>query len=188
MSTFAQNKLHLGCGHIIKEGWLNHDIVELPGVDVVHDLRVFPWPFPDSQFDEIYADNVLEHLPDTMTTMEEIYRITKPGAKIFLGVPYWNSYEGWGDPTHERLFSEEKFEFFDPTTWRGEERAYYSKAKFKIEKIAFVVNPFKPLFADRRLYRFSRRIDHPAAKAVIRFFATYLCNIIHGLDVYLTRL
>ena len=79
-------------------------------------------------------DNVLEHLGDTTQTMEEIYRITNPGAKVFLAIPFWNSFEAWGDPTHERLFSEEIFEFYDPTTWRGEDRAYYSKAKFKIGK------------------------------------------------------
>ncbi len=163
-------------------------MVELPGVDLVHDLRIFPWPFDDGQFEEIHADNVIEHLRDTTRTMEELHRVTKPGAKIFLGVPYWNSFEAWGDPTHERLFSEEIFEFYDPTTWRGKERTYYSKAKFKIEQIVFVVNPFKPLFSDRRLYRFGRKIQHPIAKSIIRFFATYLCNIIHGLDVYLTRL
>ena len=182
-----KTKLHLGCGHVIKDGWLNHDIAELPGVDVVHDLRTFPWPFEDGQFDEVFADNVLEHLRDTTRTMEEIYRITKPGAKIFLGVPYWNSFEAWGDPTHERLFSEEVFEFYDPTTWRGQDRAYYSKARFKIEKIAFVINPFKPLFDSQRLYRYSRRVENHFGKLIIRFFATYLCNVIHGLDVYLIR-
>jgi len=183
-----KTKLHLGCGHFIKEGWVNHDLAALPGVDVVHDLRVFPWPFPDGQFDEVYADNVLEHLPDTMATMEEIYRITSPGAKVFLGVPYWNSFEAWGDPTHEKLFSEEKFEFWDPTTWRGKDRAYYSGAKFKIEEIAFCVNPFKPLVRGTRGYRFGRRITNPLLKALIRIPATYLCNIIHGLDVKLTRM
>jgi len=183
-----QTKLHLGCGHLIKEGWCNHDLVQLPGVDVVHDLRVFPWPFPDGHFDEVYADNVLEHLPDTMATMEEVYRITKPGAKIFLGVPYWNSFEAWGDPTHEKLFSEEKFEVWDPTTWRGENRSYYSTAKFKIEKIVFCINPFKPLFASTWFYRFGRRVENPFLKKVVRFFATYFNNVIHGLDVYLHRL
>jgi SAM-dependent methyltransferase len=184
----TKTKLHLGCGHIIKEGWLNHDLAPLPGVDVVHDLRVFPWPFQDNEFEEVYADNVLEHLPDTITTMEEIYRIAKPSAKIFLGVPYWNSYEGWGDPTHEKLFSEEKFYFFDPSTSLGAERAYYSKAKFKIEKIVFVVNPFKPLFRHSFFYRFNWRAEHSFSKAFVRLFATYFCNIIHGLDVYLRRL
>jgi SAM-dependent methyltransferase len=188
MTSALQTKLHLGSGHIIKEGWLNHDLVSLPGVDVVHDLRVFPWPFEDGQFDEIHADNVLEHLHDTTRTMEELYRITKPGAKLFIGVPFWNSFEAWGDPTHERLFSEEMFEFYDPTTWRGKERSYYSRASFKIEKIVFCVNPFKPVFRQPSLYRYNRRIEHPVAKAILRSFATYFCNVIHGLDVYLTRL
>ena len=104
-----KSKLHLGCGHIIKEGWINHDIVQLPGVDVVHDLTKFPWPWADGQFEEIFMDNVLEHVPETTSTMEELWRIMKPGGKLFVGVPYWNSFEAWGDPTHARLFSEEIF-------------------------------------------------------------------------------
>ena len=74
------------------------------------------------------------------------------------------------------------------TTWRGKDRGYYSKAKFKIEEIAFVVNPFKPLVRGTRGYRFGRRVTNPTLKALIRIPATYLCNIIHGLDVKLTRL
>lgn len=133
-------------------------------------------------------DNVLEHLPETTRTMEELFRIMKPGGRLFVGVPYWNSFEAWGDPTHARLFSEEIFEFYDPTTWRGEQRAYYSKAKFKIEEIAFCINPFKPLVRGTRGYRFGRRITKGWQKSLIRIAATYLCNIIHGLDVRLTRM
>ncbi len=184
----TKTKLHLGCGHIIKEGWLNHDLVPLPGVDVVHDLRVFPWPFEDGQFEEVYADNVLEHLRDTVRTMEEIYRITKPGAKVFIGVPYWNSFEAWGDPTHERLFSEEIFEFFDPTTWRGKERSYYTNAKFRIDRIIYCINPFKPLSRSTKTYRFSRRVKNRYGKAVLRLLSTYLSNVIHGFEIYLERL
>ncbi len=184
----TRRKLHLGCGHLIKEGWINHDLAALPGVDVVHDLRVFPWPWADGEFDEVHADNVLEHLPDTIRTMEEIYRITSPGARVFLGVPFWNSFEAWGDPTHARLFSEEIFEFFDPTTWRGAQRAYYTKAHFKILEIAFCVNFCKPLLRSTRGYRFTWRITHPLLKWLLRIPATYLCNIIHGLDATLLRL
>lgn len=181
-------KLHLGCGHLIKEGWVNHDIAQLPGVDVVHDLREFPWPFEDGQFEEVHMDNVLEHLPDTTRTMEELYRITKTGGQVFIGVPYWNSFEAWGDPTHEKLFSEEKFEFYDPTTWRGKDRAYYSKAKFKIREIAYCINFFKPLTRSIWFYRFGRKVTHPFLKALIRIPATYFCNIIHGIDVKLERI
>jgi hypothetical protein len=120
--------------------------------------------------------------------MEEVYRITKPGAKIFIGVPFWNSYEAWGDPTHERLFSEEIFEFYDPTTWRGKERSYYSTARFRIEKLVFCINPLMPLFRHPRFHRFSRRVEHPWLKAVLRGLATYFCNVIHGIDAHLTRI
>ena len=34
-----KTKLHLGCGHDIKPGWINHDLLDLPGVDIVHDLN-----------------------------------------------------------------------------------------------------------------------------------------------------
>jgi hypothetical protein len=50
------------------------------------------------------------------------------------------------------------------------------------------VNPFKPLFRAPWFYRFGRRIEHPWLKAVLRAFATYFCNVIHGLEAHLVRL
>jgi hypothetical protein len=123
----------------------------------------------------------------SIKSVEKIYTATKPGAKIFIGVPFWNSFEAWGDPTHQRLFSEEIFEFFDPTTWRGKERSYYTNARFKIERIIYCINPFKPLSRSTKTYRFGRRVKNRYLKSILRFFATYSCNVIHGLDVYLTR-
>ena len=93
MENREKVRLNLGAGSDLKEGWINHDIVQLPGIDVVHDLNNFPWPWDDNSIDEIYMKDVLEHLPDTIRVMEEIYRICKPGAKIYIAVPYWNSYE-----------------------------------------------------------------------------------------------
>ena len=108
-------RLHLGCGNDPKQGWINHDLLALPGVDVVHDLNDRPWPWADNEFDEVWAKDVLEHLPDTIQTMEELYRITKPGASAYIAVPYWNSWEAITDPTLVRQFNEFTFNFFDPT-------------------------------------------------------------------------
>ena len=47
-------KLNLGCGRDIREGYVNLDKAGLDGVDVVHDLNVFPYPFEDNEFDEIH--------------------------------------------------------------------------------------------------------------------------------------
>jgi len=48
-----KKKLHLGCGKIIKEGYVNLDIQKLPGVDVIHDLNKFPYPFKDNSFQNL---------------------------------------------------------------------------------------------------------------------------------------
>jgi predicted SAM-dependent methyltransferase len=47
------NKLNLGCGKDIRKGWTNLDCVNLPGVDIVHNINYLPLPFNDNEFDEI---------------------------------------------------------------------------------------------------------------------------------------
>ena len=188
--------LHLGCGHDLKPNWVNHDMVDLPGVDVVHDLNQAPWPWPDHSVDEIYAKDVLEHLPQTSVVMEEIYRITKPGAKIYIAVPYWNSWEAITDPTHVSQFNEYTFEFFDPSKDRCKNRQYYSNARFHIEAIGYGVRLPPPLHTETRLiWKFPGGLCpwkytvffNPVAKWVLGVAASYLNNIIIGLEVYLTR-
>ena len=110
MSELNIIKLNLGAGNDIKYGYVNHDIVKLEGIDVVHDLENFPWPWPDNYFDEVFASDILEHLDDFILTMEQIYRILKPGGKLLLKVPYWNSVFAHIDPTHKRGFHENSFE------------------------------------------------------------------------------
>ncbi|PCH67038.1 MAG: hypothetical protein COC01_06680 [Bacteroidetes bacterium] len=180
------NKLNLGCGHDIKKGWINHDLVQLPGVDKVHDLQQFPWPWDDGEFEEVYMKDVLEHLPDTIQSMEEIYRIAKPGAKIFIGVPYWNSWEAVTDPTHLCQFNEFTFEFFDPHKWRCKDRHYYTTARFKMIKQGFYIALFQPYlhipFIGRERVVFNRYL-----KWMLGWSASHFNNVIVGLDVYLER-
>lgn len=181
-----RSKLHLGCGTVIKEGWLNHDMIELPGVDVVHDLRQFPWPFDDGQFDEVYMKDVLEHLPDTIKTMEELYRITKPEAKVYITVPYWNSVTAHGDPTHVRLFTEDTFSFFDPVSPHCKDRHYYSTARFYVKTLGVGITPFYPIFVHPRIFR-DYVFFNPLLKRFFLGLASIFCNVVHSLDVYLER-
>jgi predicted SAM-dependent methyltransferase len=132
-------KLNIGCGHDVRPGWVNHDVAPLAGVDVVHDLKQFPWPFPDAAFTEIEMINVLEHLPETVRTMEELHRIAAPGCRLTIRVPFWNSPDAITDPTHAAQFNEHSFDYFDPETRHGKERGYYSSARFRIERIDFWV-------------------------------------------------
>lgn len=132
-------KLHLGCGRNILEGYINLDQANLDGVDVVHDLTLFPYPFSAEQFDEIIMIDVLEHLPNVIQTMEELHRICAPGARVTIRVPYYNSWDASHDPTHEHQFNENTFDFFDPRTKTGELRQYYSRARFQIYTIGYLI-------------------------------------------------
>ena len=105
-------KLNLGCGHNIKEGWVNLDIEKRKGVDVVHNLEEFPYPFKSNHFDLILADNVLEHLEDTIGVMAEIHRILKPRGQVILRFPYFQHPNAWVDPTHKKCLTAETFNYF----------------------------------------------------------------------------
>ena len=179
-------KLHLGCGNQIKQGWINHDLVALPGVDVVHDLRKFPWPFNDQEFEQVYMKDVLEHLPDTIKTMEELYRITKPNAKIYITVPYWNSCTALGDPTHIKLFNEFSFNAYDPDEWLCKERPYYTTARFKIKLIGVWIIPFFPMFSIPKISR-DYLIVNSFIKKIIMSLANIFSNVVHTLDIHLER-
>lgn len=122
----------MGCGTDIRSDYVNLDVAQLPGVDVVHDLTIYPWPFDTDTFEEIELINVLEHLADTVKTIEELHRIARPGAKIIIRVPFWNSPDMFADPTHKRFFSEKTLRFFDPKFPECKSRPYYSSARFEI--------------------------------------------------------
>jgi predicted SAM-dependent methyltransferase len=106
--------LDVGCGPYKRPGAVGLDILPLPGVDVVHNLGKYPYPFQANSFDEIYCYHVLEHVDDMIATVKELYRIMKPGGVLFVRVPHASCCTtAWGDPTHKRFFVHRSFEHFD---------------------------------------------------------------------------
>jgi SAM-dependent methyltransferase len=165
----------LGCGTDIKKGYINLDCAEIDGVDVVHSLEKFPYPFEDNTFDEIIAKHVLEHLDDTIKVMEEIWRICRDNAKVIIRVPYWNSIDGITDPTHKKLFNQHTFEFFDPAEKRCKRRPYYTKARFRIMKEYYFIKPTRYI-----------KVGNPLMKALLNPASHFLCNIIRALEYELS--
>lgn len=120
-------KLNIGCGRDIKKDYINLDVLKLKGVDVVHDLNKFPYPFKDNEFDEIECKAVLEHVEDVSKTMNEIYRILKKGGIVNIEVPHFTSTNMYNDPTHKNFFSINSFYFFCG-------KSFYYDFKFKLIK------------------------------------------------------
>ncbi|MFA6888333.1 MAG: class I SAM-dependent methyltransferase [Candidatus Woesearchaeota archaeon] len=112
------SKLNLGCGEKILKGYVNIDIIPLQGVNIVHDLNKTPYPFKDNEFEEVYVDNVLEHLDNMSKIIKEIYRILKPNGKAIIKVPHFTSHDTWAHPQHTRAFAYDSFDFFVEGTWR----------------------------------------------------------------------
>lgn len=44
-------------------------------------------PFADGEFDLVFADNVLEHLPDPLAAFQEISRVLRPGGHFLAKTP-----------------------------------------------------------------------------------------------------
>jgi predicted SAM-dependent methyltransferase len=77
-------KLHLGCGKISLPGYVNVDIQNGPGVDMVADLRQLPWS--DGTIDMVYSCAAIEHFGrrEWIGVLREWARVLKPGGLLRL--------------------------------------------------------------------------------------------------------
>lgn len=132
----SRKMLNLGAGNDILEGAINHDrIAHRPEIDLVWDLNFLPWPWDDALFDLVNARAVLEHLDiDLITSVNEIWRIMKPGGRLVLKLPYWAHNNSYMDPTHRWFAALETPTVFDPDTPYGAKYSFYTERKWKVVK------------------------------------------------------
>lgn len=129
--------LDIGCGkHKVNKDAIGLDTTQLDGVDVVHNLEMFPYPFADSEFDEVHANMVLEHLLNFEGAMREVYRVLKSGGLFYIKVPYYTSTCAFQDYTHKNFFTEKTFSYFT----KENELNYYSKLEFEVVSQKLVAN------------------------------------------------
>jgi SAM-dependent methyltransferase len=131
--------LNLGCGTDIRPDCVNLDRAALPGVDVVHDVAIIPFPFPAERFQRIVCQDVLEHI-DLIPTMRELHRILAAGGTLEIRVPHFTCPNTYNDPTHVRAFSVETFNIF---AGMGDRGYYFDFAFSSMEerRLSFTKSP-----------------------------------------------
>lgn len=111
-----KDKLHIGCGLITPDSWLNldgswnakiakHSIIKkilkimhlVPesqlNIDWSSEIFIYniqkPLPFKDDSFETVYASHLLEHLylKNTREFLSECFRVIKPGGILRIMVP-----------------------------------------------------------------------------------------------------
>jgi len=158
--------LYFGCGKHRIKGFIGIDKIKTEAVDIILDMNVFPYPFRNDSIEKVNLINILEHLANTVSVMEEIWRICKNEALVTIGVPYYNSPGAFMDPTHVSFFTEHTFDYFteDGVTWLSEYN-YYSHARFRIISIVPVQCPILNFLPKR-----------------IQWFLAHHLSTIHGLE------
>jgi hypothetical protein len=108
-------KLNIGCGRNIMEGWVNIDVINLPGVNWVVNLDCkegVKIPAKAEAVTEIMMSHVLEHIQYPLPLMQELWRAAAPDALCTIRCPYGTSDDADEDPTHIRRMFQGSFGYF----------------------------------------------------------------------------
>lgn len=79
--------LHIGCGDVYFEGWINIDISSKKA-DINHDIRT-PLPYDENTVDFIYNEHFIEHLTvqDGLQVLSDFNRVLKKGGVLRIATP-----------------------------------------------------------------------------------------------------
>jgi ubiquinone/menaquinone biosynthesis C-methylase UbiE len=183
MSAITPGKriLDVGCGWNKTAGAIGLDSNPKAHADIVHDLGAIPYPFPDNEFDEIVCRHVLEHVPDVMALVSELYRIAKPGACIRIVTPHYTNPDWATDPTHRNHFNSYSFNCF------VEDRQlfpFYTEVRLKpIRTKVSLANLWRAIGLE-----FVVNLDQrwPAFRFTRKFWEFYLSTLFRGKEVHFT--
>lgn len=83
--------INLGSGYSdISDSVYNVDLLPYDSVNVICDIENLP--FKDNSIDYILNVAVLEHVPNAPAAIAEIYRVLKPGGKLYCFIPFMQAF------------------------------------------------------------------------------------------------
>ena len=129
-AAWRPSQINLGSGKDYKPGWLNIDVIDRAQPDLLLDLgQPVAWPvqgctpyagellLAESSVETIYANNVLEHVPDLPQLMGNCLALLKTGGSFVIEVPYEHAATAWQDPTHLRALNEKSWLYYTDWFW-----------------------------------------------------------------------
>jgi SAM-dependent methyltransferase len=93
--------LYIGGAGRTVEGYVNLDLLAMPGVDVAADAARLP--FPSGMFQRVECDAVLEHVRHPREVMREIERVLAPGGYAHVVAPFCHPFHEY--PKDYRRFT-----------------------------------------------------------------------------------
>lgn len=170
--------LDVGCGANKTEGAIGLDNNPRTNADVIHDLGELPYPFPDNEFDLVVSNHVVEHVPDVMAFITELYRVTRAGGRIKLLTPHYTNPDWANDPTHRNhinsytfntfLAGRQVFDFYTDVQLKPVSCHVSLLNLWRLLGVQFVVN------LDQKA---------PNLRFLRKFWEHYLSNIIRGKEL-----
>ena len=154
----TRDVLNLGCGAKKMVDALNVDSVAEVSPDRVIDLNQRPWPLADGTFREVHAYDVIEHLDNVIGALEEIHRVSVPGALVHITVPHFSCANAFTDPTHRHYFGHRSFHYLTDE----HQHSHYSQVRFRrrVTKLIFhgtILNKFVNRMANTHPAEYERR-------------------------------
>jgi SAM-dependent methyltransferase len=178
-SSVPPKILDVGCGQNKYPGAVGIDSNPRANADVIHDLGVVPYPFADNEFDKIICRHVIEHVPDVMSFVSELHRITKPGGLISIVTPHYSNPDWPTDPTHRNHFNSYSFTCFMPN--RTPFPFYTSVELRPIRTYVSLANLWRALGLEWLTNLDQRR---PSLRFTRKFWEFYLSNICRGKELH----
>ena len=183
--------LDLGCGENKVPNSIGLDNVQLPGVDVEHDLLNFPYPFENESIDKIYLRHVIEHftIENIKLILDECNRLLRKDALLIITVPHVFSISAFIDPTHRSYFTFGSVQFWDENS----SKAYYKESQMKWKLIKTVcrvnwfdwksyqlkkLNNFFSYFIEKRINKAINSLNNPSkADRIVKKLSFQLVEI-----------
>jgi SAM-dependent methyltransferase len=173
-------KLNMGSGKDWREDYFNTDFDPYWEPDAVLDFsRDLPIGQPletqrfgivaleNNFFDEIIANDVLEHIPNLTLAMTSCLNLLRVGGLFRIAVPYDLSWGAWQDPTHVRAFNERSWLYYTDWFWY----MGWTEARFDVAQFDLGLSPVGKALAQQQI-KGEDLVRHPRAvdqlKVVLR--------------------